>query len=297
MEIESNAYPQELTALDRWAQSNFDHETHILNKRPLTPSGAPASSTNATTWSSFDDVMMGDRIGYMMGEGRFTVIDLDAPKDATAEEGEVFQAYAANVIRIFDSYTEVSNSGKGYHIFVEGQLANSVGRRKRKGAVEIYSDFRYLIVTGQRIKSTPGSIMDRAELLQQFYDSVFPVEESVPMPLMDGTGAGLDYDAIMELIYSPTYTDKTLAAIWSNGISNSDEIHGAVGKLVFYTRNKAVITSIILDAAEGNGMSEKYSKDRKDFLRKINISLKSIVDGYRGQTYAYDDIDYDACDV
>ena len=220
METISNSFPAELVQLDRWAQSEFDHATRTLNKRPLTPKGAPASSTNPATWSSFDGVAMGDRKGYMMGEGRFTVIDLDAPKEATTEEEAAFQAYAANVIRIFDSYTEVSNSGQGYHIFIEGQLADSVGRRKRKGAVEIYSDFRYLIVTGERLATAPASILDRSKLLQQFYDSVFPDEEPAPLPLSSVGGSGLDYDSIMELIYSPTYTDKTLSAIWSNGINN-----------------------------------------------------------------------------
>ena len=72
-------------------------------------------------------------------------------------------AWAQEIIDQFDSYTEVSLSGTGIHIFIEGILpADSSGWKKslnhpeiilgKKPAIEIYQHSRYFTFTGQEVQ-------------------------------------------------------------------------------------------------------------------------------------------------
>jgi putative DNA primase/helicase len=47
-----------------------------------------------------------------------------------------------------NSYTEVSPSGTGLHIFVLAEGADIARHRKKDGFLEIYSEGRYFTVTG-----------------------------------------------------------------------------------------------------------------------------------------------------
>lgn len=101
------------------------------------------------TWSVFDKVLEAyrgdagyDGIGFVLCSGDpLTGIDLDGCRDP--EMGEVAQ-WAAEIVCCFDSYTELSPSGKGVHILVKGKAPASL---KRPG-LEMYSTERYLTMTG-----------------------------------------------------------------------------------------------------------------------------------------------------
>ena len=75
----------------------------------------------------------------------FTGIDLDGCVDP--QTGEV-AAWAMEIVRYFDSYTEVSVTGTGLHIIIEGEIPN-----RRKGEIEVYSSKRFFTVTGHELES------------------------------------------------------------------------------------------------------------------------------------------------
>ena len=70
----------------------------------------------------------------------FTGIDLDGCVDPATGEVAV---WAMEIVRYFDSYTELSASGTGIHIIVKGEMPN-----RRKDEVEVYSSKRFFTVTG-----------------------------------------------------------------------------------------------------------------------------------------------------
>ena len=70
----------------------------------------------------------------------YTGIDLDGCVDPATGEVAV---WAMEIVRHFDSYTELSASGTGLHVIVEGE-----GSNRRKGNVEIYSSKQFFAVTG-----------------------------------------------------------------------------------------------------------------------------------------------------
>lgn len=127
--------PAAMTDAPRWVRAD--------GKRPVTPSGAPASSTNPSTWCSFDEVQRGagDGFGVMLGGG-LGCYDLD-----NALEDGVVKPWAREVIKAIAEpiiYVERSVSGRGLHVFIE--LAERKGTRRAvgDGSVEKYSYGRFI---------------------------------------------------------------------------------------------------------------------------------------------------------
>ena len=112
--------------------------------------GRRASSTDLLTWSTFQEALEAYENGEYAGLGfvfssadPFTGIDLDDCVDA---DGEIAQ-WALEIVRYFDSYTELSATGSGLHIIVRGEIPN-----RRKGEVEVYSSKRFFTVTGHAVE-------------------------------------------------------------------------------------------------------------------------------------------------
>lgn len=109
-------------------------------KRPIEPSGSPASSTNPDTWHSFTDVQhgAGDGFGIMLGGG-LGCYDFDHLSDS------FIRAYLATIPeRIL--FAERSMSGDGVHVFIEAPEAKGWKRR----GVERYTRARFIRTTGDR---------------------------------------------------------------------------------------------------------------------------------------------------
>ena len=108
--------------------------------------GRRASSTDLLTWSTLQEALEAYENGEYAGLGfvfssadPYTGIDLDNCVDA---DGEI-ALWALEIVRYFDSYTELSVTGSGLHIIVRGDVPN-----RRKGEVEVYSSKRFFAVTG-----------------------------------------------------------------------------------------------------------------------------------------------------
>ena len=113
-------------------------------------SGRRASSTDLLTWSTFQEALEAYENGEYAGLGfvfssadPFTGIDLDNCVD---ENGEI-AGWALEIVRYFDSYTELSATGTGLHVIVRGEVPN-----RRKGEVEVYSSKRFFTVTGHVVE-------------------------------------------------------------------------------------------------------------------------------------------------
>lgn len=131
-----------------------------MGKRPVTVTGRAASSTNAATWSSFASATAsttGDGFGFVLNGDGLCCIDLDH-----ALVDGVLTAAAERVLgRLPASFTEVSMSGEGLHVFGFGWT--SAGRRLVVDgqAVEVYGRDRFIAVTGRVFR--PGPLADLAE--------------------------------------------------------------------------------------------------------------------------------------
>lgn len=150
--------PSEMTSMRRWVKWRPVRRGSRWTKLPTTATGAPASSTDARTWTSFEDAVSDPkrRIGFVLGAG-IGCIDLDhCLIDGHLSEG------AAEILSMLPAtWVEVSPSGDGLHIWGRfSKSGRSVGTFMGQ-SVEIYSDGgRYITVTGQRFKDAPVVLAD-----------------------------------------------------------------------------------------------------------------------------------------
>lgn len=158
--------PNELKKLDQWVCANED------SKVPMQAlSNLPASSTNPDTWSTFDEAVLSvklgyhDYIGFVFNDNGIVGIDLDD----SITDGGVSQL-ATDIYALCGSYTEVSKSGKGLHIFMKGDIPFK-GRNNLAG-VEIYKTGRFFIMTGTMLGIF--SIADNQLALDTIVEKYFP---------------------------------------------------------------------------------------------------------------------------
>ena len=123
--------PGELKALPQWVcWDPQDLRGAKPSKVPITPGEAsPASVADPATWGTFEEAWAdatasGRDIGFFFTEDDpYVGVDLDACRDP---DSGAIEPWAEGVIDTLDSYTEVSPSGTGIHIFVRGKLTTLV---------------------------------------------------------------------------------------------------------------------------------------------------------------------------
>ena len=76
----------------------------------------------------------------------------------------------AAYVRTLDSYTEISPSGSGLHVFVEGKLT---AQGRKRAHCEVYETARYMTVTGRRFPDTPAGVNRRQEAINQIHAAIF----------------------------------------------------------------------------------------------------------------------------
>src|SRR5687768_5862382 len=171
--------PDELRTVDQfvcWQEEDRDGD---ITKIPYSVHGGRASSTNPKTWAPFEAAIAYAEEHSMSGVGFvFTEDDpyagIDIDKCRNSETGEIDQ-WARKIVDALDSYTEISPSGTGLHIFVKATLP---GPNNRKGPLEMYESGRYFTLTGGRLSGTPAEIQERQEVLERLYRHVFKDEKT-----------------------------------------------------------------------------------------------------------------------
>lgn len=161
-----NNIPEEIKRLPQWVCTKGD------SKVPRQAYEGAASSTDGSTWSSFDTAKesieygLNDYVGFVFNDNGIVGIDID---DGYDEDG-FMSALAADIIGACGSYTEKSKSGRGFHILLKGNLPFK-GKNNRNG-VEIYKTARYFIMTGDVL--IYNEIIDNQEAIDYIVDKYFP---------------------------------------------------------------------------------------------------------------------------
>src|SRR5919112_4511605 len=147
--VKAEGVPEELRVRPQWVVWKAVGDKP--DKVPYSArTGRRASSTDLLTWSTFQEALEAYQNGDYCGLGfvfssadPYTGIDIDRCVD---DDGKI-ALWALEIVRYFDSYTELSASGSGLHIIVRGEVPN-----RRKGEVEVYSLKRFFTVTGHVVE-------------------------------------------------------------------------------------------------------------------------------------------------
>lgn len=274
--------PAELRALDQWVLWKYiDVGAKKLSKVPYSCEGYKASVIEAKTWNTYLNVLNAfslgnyDGIGFVFQESNnLTFIDLDE-----CEGNKVDFDRQLKVFKEFDSYSEISPSGKGLHIIVRGKVPTG----RRRAHIEVYSTERYATMTGNVHLNKP--IADRQDMLTQLYEQMGGSPQTTSYK---GDTPEIENDTeIITRGSAATNGDKfsrLLKGEWQADYSSQSEADFAFIDIVsFYTQNRTQIARIFRNSALGN----RDKARRKDYVEgMINQSFDRMlplvdIDGFR----------------
>jgi putative DNA primase/helicase len=172
--INLESIPEPLKALPQWVCWQRERRDGKPTKVPYdAKTGACAKVNDPSTWGTFAQVTAAldhyAGIGFVLTkEDPFVGVDLDHAVDPGT--GRI-EPWALAIVDQLHSYTEISPSGTGLRIFLQGTLPPG---RRRKGLLELYDCERYLTLTGRHLAETPRTIEARQETLQRLHAVHFP---------------------------------------------------------------------------------------------------------------------------
>ena len=188
--IESNA-PELLKSLPQWVLWKYQHipGKDKPKKPPFQVNGRAAAAHDPETWSSYSQAITAlethsgfQGAGFMLKRG-IVVIDLD--NCLTQEEAGIrITKEARKIFTLANSYTEISPSGKGLHIFLRGHLPEVNGQPQdgmKSENGEMYESKRYITITGERIGNATEIRADQ-EAINQIYALLKPPEREMQRP-------------------------------------------------------------------------------------------------------------------
>jgi post-segregation antitoxin (ccd killing protein) len=280
--------PGELRNLPQWVCAGSD-------KIPINPrTGKPADPSNPASGSTFADAVGAglQHIGFILGkDDPFTVIDLDDPFERIMKgvkspilpnEYDYAQALERaerhqKIFEAFPTYAETSQSGRGVHLVMRGKIPCGVRRDK----VEIYSQDRYIIFTGNVLRNAP--VADCQKLL----DGIF----SEMGKMITDKGDLIEEQEILtdsqiwRMATSASNADKFLALCegqWESlGCypSQSEADFAMISILAFYTRSNQQVRRMFRDTSLGKRAKSQRNDvyiDRS--LRRIRAREAKLVD-------------------
>ena len=256
--------PAVLKALPHWVCWRAVPNGDRIEKIPVCAStSGNASSTDPRTWTTYARAAMaaytqdGLGLGFVFQRGSGIVgIDLDKCRDA---DTGVLEPWADEIVRALNSYTEISPSGTGVHIYVCGALPP--GRRK-KGPVEVYEHGRFFTVTGQHLAGTLTTIEPRTDELAAFHaHSLADATPERPADMLTRTASLGDVE-IVEKCRTARNAGK-FDALWRGNVSGypsqSDADLALLGILKFYTQEAGQLDRLF---RQSGLMREKWDQRR-----------------------------------
>ena len=172
-------------------------------KVPFTVLGHKASHSDPKHWSVYEACAARleaggyDGIGFVLqpadqpGEPEIIFVDLDQCRDPAT--GDI-EPWATEIIDRLNSYSEVSPSGTGVHVFIKGVLPSGLFGG-RADPIEVYAAKRFSTITGNWLEEYPDEIVEAQEALEWLL--VYRLGKNLK-PSQDGGDTSGELPAILE---------------------------------------------------------------------------------------------------
>ena len=219
----------------------------------------------------------GWNIGFILRkEDPFCCIDLDFKDGMSLEETQRHQS----IIEAFDSYTEYSLSGKGYHIWVKGNLEQG----KRRDKVEIYSWGRFIICTGKAYVNK--EIKDGQEIIDKMVSQMTDIKETVTLEEVE------EEKSDEEIIRNCSGNNR-FKELWSGRWMNLGYPSGSEGDfallniLAAHSVSNSQVRRLFRESEQGKRVKNgKIKADRDEYLNgMLGIIRRDIIE--RGKEDEY----------
>ena len=231
--------PEELKLYTQWVcwrQEMIGDKHKKVAYNPVT--GKRAKTNDSEDWSDFKTAVKTygnggkfDGIGFVLtSEDPFVGWDIDDCRNP--EDGKI-ESDILKMSRRFNSYTEVSPSGKGIRIFVEATLPCN-GRKK--GNFEVYKSGRYLSLTGCHIDTAPTTIEKRWVKNGFYYSKIFGQDKKSSVQKTSST----DHKEILKQAFRSNNgheIQRLYAGDTGNHTSHSEADLALCGYLAFWFNN------------------------------------------------------------
>ena len=227
-----------------------------IEKIPINiKTGKNARTNDASTAVDFDTAIKAFNNGDVAAIGALLTKDLNivcVDIDGCIQNG-VISDHAKEILDKLNSLTEISLSGRGIHCFVSGEVPQNV-----KGAcVEIYSDKRFILMTGNFLPQYPQTIEHRQQELTELFDQTIkkPVaptgQSSIAITTADdaGTVNVLSAEDIKRLLISGKNGErykKLLEGDISDYPSQSEADLALCRRLAYFTGKNASLMDAIV---------------------------------------------------
>ncbi|MDR2446740.1 MAG: hypothetical protein LBD58_05565 [Treponema sp.] len=250
-------------------------------KAPFDPSSllmdrpAPAKAGVKETWDTYEIAAecvrrgLARGIGYEFDGGGIYGVDLDHVID----EAGTLAPKAREVVGLLNSYTEISPSGSGLHLFVFAPGANITRHRKKDGFLEIYTEGRYFTVTGNACGGVKP-IAKRTAELQAVHDRFLlpgPERSAVYAPPLP-PAAPVSGSEAERFLRTGLERDKVFAALWNgerrHGNESGDD-QALLNKLAYWCNaDEAVMIRAFLSSPHFAQKDEAHKRkcQRDDYL-------------------------------
>lgn len=236
--------PTELKQLKQWCCYSLtpdDSRPGKFKKLPKNPyTGGNAQSNNNETWSDYNTAVNAvslykfDGLGLFFANGYFGV-DIDNAKTDIDDFYNGHDNIITEFIHGLQSYSELSVSKTGIHIICKGSLPKG-GRRKQN--VEMYSEGRFFIMTGDKIADY-NEVVDCTKNIKQLHEKYIGGGQEPTTGLVKTHNLDLSESEIIDIvshskqahIFSDLYAGK-----WDNYyVSQSDADMSFCNMLAFWT--------------------------------------------------------------
>jgi hypothetical protein len=293
--MESKILPDFFGAEKRWVNYKIVDREGKKTKVPLNPStGNNASSTDEKDWSTYDVALsVSKKVGIVFTPDK-TLLGIDI--DHCLKDGEILHEQGGVIEKLIeeaDSYTEISPSGDGLHIFLAltGPLELMANR---KSPFECYTAGRYFTVTNspfKKVRQIRTVTVDEANNLLRIIGYPWqkqPVTLKKKPIVTDSITTEIKDDELLQKIFSSKNGDS-FRDLYNGNISKYEDDHSRadmalVGSLGFWTgKNAEQIKRIWLSSPLG--MRDK-TQERSDYVtRTISSAIENNSEVYSNAIY------------
>lgn len=198
--VNPDPIPGSMKAVNRWLCWRGEVRKGKPTKVPYRVGMAEqlASSTDPATWGTFNDAVATmatdngsfpyDGLGFAFQDSGIVFVDFDHVRNP---QTGVILPWATEALADLGSYTEVSPSGDGLHVYALGKLPGKGAKREFPdgSALEMYDAGRYGTVTGHRLADFPPDV--RSCDLRKLYAMLKPVKPSIVLGLLQKFGLAI----------------------------------------------------------------------------------------------------------
>ena len=287
-------YLKERTCWICWRVEQRDDEEAKVPVNPHT--GSYASTTDEETWASFSEATAthdGDEIetagvGFVFRPND-TVVGVDLDDCRNPETGEPTPE-ADEIISRLDSWTEVSQSGTGYHVFVGGFVPDGGNRGDIDDVshIEMYDESRFFAMTGDHVSNTPETVENRVQVVRELHDEYVaddePPANSGQSVATERPSVSLDDSDLIEKAKNAKNGDK-FRRLWRGDISAYGNDHSRARQafanlLAYWTGGDE---NRMLDLFKQSGLYRGSDDERTFTNYEIPNALKGRTDFYDPQ--------------